>query len=385
MSHPTIPALRNEAIRALVIVPPFLKYTNGPLLGPAMLAGAGRHAGHTVEVANLATAWIADHYSEEHYSTPFIGDHDKSSGAFDAFERDWCRRCAATCWNDLRDRSIEDLVRNLKVSHDQAQWAARLLCDSEVGRWLNRKVTAFAKPRVVGISVMYSGQVLAALALARIVRMRWPCAFIVFGGAHVTALGEEIAHDPRYGVGVDGFAIGYAEQTWVDLLDAVANGTAWPAEVIKAGSGLRRANDAPDTVPYFGVITAWGGRLTLPAQSSRGCVYGKCTFCTYPAIEGSARKLDLSPVRAVLAEAERLRAAVSFKDSLVTPNRLLDLAGVVAGRVPWSACTKLHPRLNADVLKNWRTPVAARSKSDWRHLRRADRNSSLSDSRPNCF
>lgn len=140
----------------------------------------------------------------------------------------------------------------------------------------------------------------------------------------------------------------------MDLLDAVANRWSWPQEVIRAGEGYRRAKDDPGIVPDFGTAIAWGGRLTLPAQSSRGCAYGRCAFCTYPAIEGSLRNLDLGPVHAVVVEAERRAATVSFKDSLATSDRLNELANVIGGRVPWSACTKLHSRLNADFLRRLR-------------------------------
>jgi radical SAM superfamily enzyme YgiQ (UPF0313 family) len=104
----------------------------------------------------------------------------------------------------------------------------------------------------------------------------------------------------------------------VELLDAVATGTAWPLEMIHAGEKYQRAKEDPETIPYFEEPFAWGGRLTLPAQSTRGCAFGRCAFCTYPAIEGAARKLDLNEIHEVVMEAVRRRAAVSFKDSLVT-------------------------------------------------------------------
>ena len=46
--------------RALILIPPFLKYVAGPLLGPAMLAGAGRGAGHDVQVCDLNALYLRE-------------------------------------------------------------------------------------------------------------------------------------------------------------------------------------------------------------------------------------------------------------------------------------------------------------------------------------
>ncbi|NBX34834.1 hypothetical protein EBR16_05675, partial [bacterium] len=69
---------------------------------------------------------------------------------------------------------------------------------------------------------MFSGQVIAGLAITEVVKQLWPGVAVVWGGAHVTALADRIAQDSRYGKSVDGFVAGYAERTWVELLDSVA-------------------------------------------------------------------------------------------------------------------------------------------------------------------
>ena len=56
-------------------------------------------------------------------------------------------------------------------------------------------------------------------------------------------------------------------------------------------------------------------------------------------------------VAAVVAEAARLGAALSFKDSLIPPAGLRRLASLVAGQVRWSACTKLHLMLTPDTMR----------------------------------
>jgi radical SAM superfamily enzyme YgiQ (UPF0313 family) len=92
-------------------------------------------------------------------------------------------------------------------------------------------------------------------------------------------------------------------------------------------------------------------RLTIPTQYTRGCSYGKCRFCTYPSIEGSWRVLPIEPVRAVIDEAIRRGAAISFKDSLLDLEHLDLAAELIEGRAPWSACTKLTSKLDPDRLE----------------------------------
>jgi hypothetical protein len=340
-----------SSVNALILIPPFLKYASGPLLGPAMLAGAARNAGHQVQVRDLAMQWLTDHFDEPQSECSFVGDHDKPSESLRQIQQCWCSLCAQAWPSKLDSKHFEDLIIHLKSGFAEAETAASALCHSETGVWFTRKINEETPPALVGISVLYSGQVIAALTLTRLIKAKWPTVPVIWGGAHVTALSREISRDRSYASCADGFVFGYAEKTWVELLDSVASATPWPQEVIRAGEEYQLGKDDPKIIPYFENPITWGGRLTLPAQSSRGCAYGRCAFCTYPAIEGTARKLDLTPVREVVMEAERLGANVSFKDSLVTLDRLKELSTLIAGRVRWSACTKLHEGLNADFLR----------------------------------
>ena len=311
-----------SSVNSLIIIPPFLKYASGPALGPAMLAGAARKAGHRTQVLDLARDWLMEHFDEPQIESPFVGDHDKPSMVLRQIQKEWCLQCSFAWPTTLDSQHHEERIIQLRAGFQEVEATAQALCHTPIGVWFKRKISEAMPPALVGISVLYSGQVIAALTLTRMIKAMWPAVPVVWGGAHITALGREISSDSRYGSCVDGFVFGYAEKTWVELLDAVASGAPWPQEVIHAGGEYKMAKDDPTTTPYFEALIAWGGRLTLPVQSSRGCAYGRCAFCTYPAIEGTARKLDLEPVREVVLEAERLGASVSFKDSLATLDRL---------------------------------------------------------------
>ncbi len=333
---------------ALIIVPPFLKNVQGPLLGPAMLAGAASAAGHEARVVDLARRWLEDHAPAalSAGSGPFVGDHDRPSELLVTAEVGWLEACCDALGGGPHTRRLVAA----RGGHEELVAAASRLLDGQLGAWMHAALERDAPPDVVAVSVMYAGQVLAALAVSTLARRLWPGARVVWGGAHVTALRDQIATDTRYGAVVDRFVFGYAEATFTRLLDALALDRSLPDEVAAAGSG-RRALAADDgaVVPAFELPSAVR-RLTLPAQASRGCAYARCRFCTYPAVEGTYRPLELAGVDAVVEQAARIGAAVSFKDSLILPARLEILADRIGGRVRWSACTKLHPRMDVPFL-----------------------------------
>src|SRR5688500_14960638 len=80
---------------ALVVVPPLLKVTSGPLLGPAMLIGAARRAGHEVEGVDLNAAWLRDRLPPAAGATrpPCGGGHDRPSDDLRRVQREWAELC----------------------------------------------------------------------------------------------------------------------------------------------------------------------------------------------------------------------------------------------------------------------------------------------------
>jgi hypothetical protein len=320
-----------------------------------MLRGAATAAGCDVTVLDLAIEEIHARCSRELLALPtgVAGDHDKHSAELERAEREFFMdvRAAALCAGLYLSA---DHLREGMLSFMQAQSAAAALADSQWGMRKAGLVARAPAPDLIGISVMFADQVVAALAVTRIARACWPGVPIVWGGAHVTALAPEIAVDGRYGIGIDGFVSGYAEQTFVELLQAIWHRRPWPRAVFVAGGGSHvRARDALETEPLFTRIDQYGlPRLTLAAQVSRGCSYGACAFCTYPAVEGAYRAArGTGHAGAVVELAECTNAVVSFKDSLLTPLMLTQLVREIDGRAEWAGCTKLQSDLVALIPK----------------------------------
>jgi len=339
--------------RALLIVPPFLKYAAGPPLGPAQLVGAGRKAGHDVQVLDLNIALIRSRLPTDLVVAPtgFAGDHDKPRDLLRQMQRGVVQEIQNVGGEVPPSILGEEPVLSLTLSHYEVHRLVKRLVASAVGDFVRQRLRSGVRPDLVGVSVLFSGQVLWGLVVSEVARELWGGVPVVWGGPHVTALKPWIERDHAYGAKVDAFVFGYAERTWVELLDAVGAARAWPAEVGKAGEGpVPDAVAGDDAVPVFGDLQAYGlPRLTLPAQTGRGCFYGRCAYCTYPAVEGSARHVSLQALDAVVQEAQRLSAVVCLKDSLLIPDRLVQVAELIDGRVEWSGCTKLHRRLNVEL------------------------------------
>jgi len=338
----------------LVVVPPFLKYLSGPLLGPAILAEAGQAAGHDVTVLDLNIRWIREKvgYPDAGGTSAWLGDHDSPSAVLRAQLKAFGRQLAEHLPSEGATPLAEDPALTLMYDHEAVHRAAISLVGATLGAWTRGWLSRQESPDLVCVSVLYSGQVLAALVTSRIAKVLWPGVKVIWGGPHVTALRDEIVADVLYGRDVDGFVFGYAEGTFVEMLDSVARDEPLPAQVVTAGSReVLVGKQLEVCVPRFGAFELYGnGKLTIPVQMSRGCPCARCTYCTYPRNEGGYRVLGSRSVSPAVAIAERIGAVVSFKDSLLSPGLLREVAQDIGGRVLWSACTKLHRCFDADFL-----------------------------------
>ena len=99
--------------------------------------------------------------------------------------------------------------------------AVKTLFNSKMGQFFKSKVNQLSNAKLIGISVMWSGQVVPALLLSHIVKEKFVGARLVWGGAHVTAIIDEIIKDQRFGTWVDGFLPGHCEKSFVDLITSV--------------------------------------------------------------------------------------------------------------------------------------------------------------------
>lgn len=333
---------------AVLVTPPFLKYGAGPALGPALLAAAATRAGHRVDVVDLNIAWINDRLVAPGVAAPvlYVGDHQRHEGL---------RAAQSAFFQEIADiaGATPDHVSRMRFEFDEIELASSRLADGTFARWATERLSRIARPDVIGLSLMWSGQVLAAMVITQVARRLWPGVLVVWGGPHVTVLAPEIASDRRYGAVADSFVYGAAEGTFVDMLDAVATRAPLPPACCRAGQPARTAREDLSVLPVFGDLAAYHhGRLTLPAQTTRGCTYGLCAFCTYPATEGAPRLVPLGQIEHVAKLASEVGADLSIKDSLIEPELIAAVGDRLRGTgIRWAVCTKLSAKLDDTLLR----------------------------------
>jgi hypothetical protein len=338
---------------ALLIIPPLIKVTNGPQLGPALLKSVAEARGHHVRVLDLNLRWFRDHTATSFgdNAPEAVGDHAPIPRGIPDVEARFFDRCTAAIPGQVEGSTGDDRApsRTLVLSHVQVNAAADNLAAGDLGRWMCGQIEPhLVDVDLVGFSVMYSGQVLAALTATRVLTAIRPDTPVVWGGSHILALKARFRTDlafRRYGV--DHYVTESAPDSLACLLDVVGGG---------AGEGCGTATgDAFDGVvrPSFeeADLSLYTTPLNLPAQTRRGCVYGRCGYCTYPAIEGPPVDLGFRMLEVVTQQAEKHDAVITLKDSLVGPRRLVQVAACVGGRVSWAACTKIHSALDVGLLK----------------------------------
>lgn len=164
-------------------------------------------------------------------------------------------------------------------------------------------------PRLVGLCLACSQQVLPSLQLCRLLRQAGYQGFIVLGGNTISRLSREMADADIFHI-VDGLITFQGELPLLTLYKTViCNGPLEqvPSLVWKTTSGAIMHNHAsapinPDLVPTpdygdMAVGQYWGANY-LNLIAARGCYFGKCTFCAIPYGWGSngysgTRSVDL--------------------------------------------------------------------------------------------
>jgi hypothetical protein len=348
-----MPARNEGKPDAYLIVPPLIKYSAGPLLGPALLVGAAADAGYEVETVDLNVDYLLLTGVLPPPNTgpvEYYGDHCKPGTALDAAARVFRSSIDRAITNPNLEREPRTL---LWLTHDEAAESALNLGVTPVGQFISGKLRSLGEARVLGLSVMWEWQVIPGLFISYVSKKLWPETTVVWGGSHVTALYDKIAADPTYGKFVDGFLPFHSEGSFIQLLEGPRSLSSVDGMII-AGRGIpqtRPREVRPPANPSFPELGQYGRpRLMLPIELSTGCPYALCKFCTYPDIEPEYLEYGFGQLDHLIGLASAESAAISFKDSYVLHNRLQKIGERIKGAVPWSATTKLHPKLNSDLL-----------------------------------
>jgi len=366
----------------IVVVPPLSPSDTNPPLGPYLLKTCAERVEIQLDVADLSIRYL--NRFKKHacgQTSRVLGDQDKDRSATHAARDHYRAICPLVTEPTLHLPDSADPILGMHYSFEAIERAVALACEpgSEC-----RHVAAedlFARypvpPSVLGLSIMGPPQVFQGLVIARLAKQRWPSVSVVAGGSHVTLLADEIAADRRYGGDIELFMPGHCETQFVELVQHVKRTGSLPPDLgIRAGAGRPRSCEklitpsvegrprvSTSMFEYFPSLDRQTlqlydpHRVTLPMQLTRGCAFGKCSYCTYPAVEST---VDIEPnwLRMTAAINQLIEATgvrrFSFKDSLFTLKNLRTLAQILRDErveIEWSATTLLNAGLTADVLQ----------------------------------
>ncbi|MFA1545013.1 radical SAM protein [Actinomadura chokoriensis] len=358
----------DEVTDALVLVPPPSPSETNPPLGPMILARAAARHGLNIEVRDLNIEYIRQFTGIARAPAGgvpggVLGDHGKNRALLATAAGRFFASTGLCPGEAVHLPDTADARAGMHFDFETLRRAtARAAAPGAFwGKWLEERVfgTLPEPPPVVGISIMGPSQVFLALVIARLVRRYWPESVTVLGGSHVTLLAAEMAAEPRYLEFVDHVMPGHAEEGFAELVGRARAGHPSVPRIAAAPPAGERFDYHPLAAPRQLALYE-PSTLTLPLQFTRGCSYGRCTYCTYPVVEPVATRLDAARAAAAMGALSREHGATRFsvKDSLLTVPMMLDLAAALeaAGvRARWSATTKVtrslavHARTLADA------------------------------------
>lgn len=154
------------------------------------------------------------------------------------------------------------------------------------------------EPDVIGLSVPYFSQLLPAFLLARLIKDVAPRVHITMGGT-VPTWGKHILEaDTRFGQWVDSIAIGEADQTILELLEACEDKRTFDTVhnfLIYQNNAVMYNYDPTHKIDLNWLPTPDFASLPLDRYfapkriicmvPTRGCYYNLCTFCNYAFIK----------------------------------------------------------------------------------------------------
>jgi radical SAM superfamily enzyme YgiQ (UPF0313 family) len=216
---------------------------------------------------------------------------------------------------------------------------------------------------LVGISVVYSDQIIPALTLARLLKEASPMLPIVIGGEVFSKMLRlpEVRLAPLFEF-VDGFVLDDGRRP----LAALCDGT--PLEEIPGIVTRNRSEPisrmpAPlESIDSFGAPDFSDLPMTqyfapphvMPLLGGKGCQYSQCLFCS----ESYAKDYAPQSIDLVVAAIEKLvrehgARGITFADVDIPPDRLSALADRLIERrieVTWSCYARLTSRMDQELL-----------------------------------
>ena len=163
----------------------------------------------------------------------------------------------------------------------------------DVYRMLIRPVMERERPEMVGISVVQQKQLIATFTFCKMIKEEFPATHITLGGNIITRIRDTLPEMKGLWEWFDSAVVYEGESAYLQLTEAVKSGGDFaklPNLIYKDESGIRVNKEVcaetlselpPPDFDGLPLEKYFVPHLILPYLATRGCYYGRCTFCDH--------------------------------------------------------------------------------------------------------
>ena len=163
----------------------------------------------------------------------------------------------------------------------------------DVYRMLIRPVMERERPAMVGISVVQQKQLIATFTFCKMIKDEFPATHITLGGNIITRIRDTLPEMKGLWEWFDSAVVYEGESAYLQLTEAVKSGGDFaklPNLIYKDESGIRVNKEVcaetlselpPPDFDGLPLEKYFVPHLILPYLATRGCYYGRCTFCDH--------------------------------------------------------------------------------------------------------
>ncbi|MDP6730617.1 MAG: B12-binding domain-containing radical SAM protein, partial [SAR324 cluster bacterium] len=163
----------------------------------------------------------------------------------------------------------------------------------DVYRQLIAPVMQQEKPGMVGISIVQQKQLIPAFTFCKMIKEEFPDVHITIGGNIVTRIRDELQKQEKLFETIDSAVLYEGENAYLQLVEAVEQAkplAGLPNLIHRDDSGIHVNQDVcsenlselpPPDFEGLPLEKYFVPKLILPYLATRGCYWGRCTFCDH--------------------------------------------------------------------------------------------------------
>jgi len=163
----------------------------------------------------------------------------------------------------------------------------------DVYRQLIAPVMQQEKPEMVGISIVQQKQLIPTFTFCKMIKEEFPDVHITIGGNIVTRIRDELQNQDKLFKAIDSAVLYEGENAYLQLVEAVEQAkplSGLPNLIYRDDSGIHANKDVcsedlsklpPPDFEGLPLEKYFVPKLILPYLATRGCYWGRCTFCDH--------------------------------------------------------------------------------------------------------